>query len=65
MTTSEPKIPDADKYGVFEAAKILGVNQSTIRRQTNAGNLKYGIRRHNGRRFYTGAELKRFWRATL
>ncbi len=65
MTPSEPKVPDSNKYGVKEVAKILDVSTATIRRQSQAGNLKYGIHRHNGRRFYTGAELKRFWRATL
>ncbi len=62
MTTTEPNVPDTSRYGVTEAANILGIARSTLRLHSDAGFIRYGIRRCNGRRVYTGRELKRYWR---
>ena len=41
------------------------VNVSTVRRHTEAGYLRCGHWRHNGRRFYTGKEILRYYKAQL
>lgn len=51
------------RYELKAAADILGVSKSTVLRWTRQGLLKCSIRRSNGRRVWTGAELLRFWRA--
>ena len=63
MTTIEPDIPDKGRYPIGETAKHLGVTPRTILRYTEEGTLKFGISRANGRKFFTGAEIKRFWKA--
>lgn len=65
MTHYEPDVLDSGKYGITKAAKLLGVSPKTFRKYVNAGQIKYGISRLNGRKFFYGAELKRAWRATL
>ena len=65
MPPYEPDVKDASKYGITKAAKLLGVSPKTFRKYVNAGLIKYGISRLNGRKFFYGSELKRAWRATL
>lgn len=65
MTPCEPDVLDTGKYGITKAAKSLGVSQKTFRKYVNAGLIKYGISRLNGRKFFYGSELKKAWRATL
>ena len=60
LTPSEEVMPRR-KYSTSEASEILGVDRSTIRHWADKGYLRYGVSRHNGRRFYTGAELLRFY----
>lgn len=67
MVNVEPNIPPTARYSIGEAARILGINRNTLRRHTNIGptgiNCQY--RKSNGRKFYTGLEIVRFWRASL
>jgi len=66
MVNEEPCIPPTARYSIGEAAKILGVHRNTLRRYTNTGQM--GIDCHfrtNGRKFYTGLDIVRFWRANL
>ena len=64
MTNLLPDIPDTARYGVNETAEILGVDRRTVHAYSRKGLLKYGIRRTNGRKFFTGFEIKRAWKAT-
>lgn len=61
MTHREITLNRADKFSTTEAARILGVSRPTIYSYVSQGLLKYKTRRSNGRRYYTGAELMRFW----
>jgi excisionase family DNA binding protein len=61
MVTEEPKISDAGRYSVTETAKLLGIHRDTLRRYTESRLIKFGLRRTNGRKFYLGSEIKRFW----
>lgn len=63
MTALEPKASDTGRYSKTEAAGLLGVSIKTLDRYTASGMIKCGYRRANGRRFYTGKEIKRFWLA--
>lgn len=65
MICREPDIKESDRYSTKQTAEILQVHECTIRRYTKQGYLKCGVKRHNGRRFYTGREILRFYKATL
>ena len=64
MVNILPDIPDEGRYSAREAAKHLGVHYNSITTYAKEGKLKFGIRRSNRRKFYTGFEIKRFWKAT-
>lgn len=59
MTTEEPRVVDSGRYGMSDAAKILGVARCTLRRWIYAGRVNVGFRNLNGRMFITGQELKK------
>ena len=67
MVNEEPKIPPTARYSIGQAAQILGVHRNTLRRHTNTGptGISCNYRKSNGRKFYTGLEIVKFWRATL
>lgn len=65
MTEIEPAINTNGKYGLSEAAEMLGVSPATINRWTAAGMMHAGRRRVNGRRFWTGSEILRAWRSQM
>nr|DAW38867.1 MAG TPA: helix-turn-helix domain protein [Caudoviricetes sp.] len=65
MTTEEPRVVDSGRYGMSDAAKILGVARCTLRRWIYAGRVNVGFRNLNGRMFITGQELKRIWSEQL
>lgn len=65
MIQDEPKVADTSRYSITEVANILQMDVSTIRRLTHSGHIKCGYWRHNGRKFYTGRDIKRFFNAKL
>lgn len=65
MITTPPDVIDSAKYELREAAKALGVSPSTIDKWTRKGVLKCRIRKANGRRYWTGADLLRVWMANI
>lgn len=64
MVTEEPKISDAGRFSATETARLLGIHRDTLRKHTESRLIKFGIRRTNGRKFYLGAEIKRYWRSS-
>ena len=50
---------------IDETCNILGVHRHTLRRYTNKGKIRCGYHRVNGRKFYLGSEILRFWRSQL
>lgn len=62
MTATEPTIPDNARYNICQAAEILSINRTTLLKYTNNGLIRCGIRKTNGRKFYTGLELKKIWK---
>ena len=67
MVNDEPKVSPTARYSIGEAAAILGIHRNTLRRYTNIGpiGIKCQFRRSNGRKFYTGLEIVKFWRASM
>lgn len=63
MTVIEPNIPDKARMPIGRAAELLGISRDTLRIHTTNGLIKCGFNRANKRKFYTGAELKRYWRS--
>ena len=63
MTTSQPNVRPNDRLELRDAAKALKVNRSTIIRWTASGKLHCGKRKGNGRNFWSGAEILKFWQA--
>lgn len=58
-------IPSTAEYSLPEAATILGVTRQTINRWCKERQLKFGIRRHNGRKFFKGIDLKIFSKSII
>lgn len=65
ITAIEPQVIDNGRYSVSETSKALGIHRNTLLRYTCDGLIKCGFRRESGRKFYTGAEIKRFFKAQL
>ena len=62
MTSILPDIPDAGQYTPKQAAEYLGIHRNTLTTYCNSGIIKFGIRKANGRKFFTGAEIKKVWK---
>ena len=61
-----PAIADSWKGGVTDVSRILGLSVETIRRAANKGRLNGGldwIPGKNGRKRFSGKEVKRYWRS--
>lgn len=59
-----PEIPDNWKGGVGKVSEVLGLSTETIRRAAAKGSRNGGldwIPGKNGRKQFTGKEVKRFW----
>lgn len=65
MTTTEPKAAPTGRYSVAETARMLEIHRNTLLAHTNAGLIKCGYRRTNGRKFYSGMEILKYWRGQL
>jgi len=63
MTSTEPIVAVTGRYSVKDASIILGIDRKTLWRHTTEGQIKSGFRRANRRRFYTGSEILRYWKA--
>lgn len=61
MTTELPDVADTGRYSLNQTAEILGVCRRSIDNYLKSGYLKCHRRRHNGYRFVTGKEIKRFY----
>lgn len=64
ITPIEPKIGDSDRYTVTQTCAVLGIHRNTLLKHTAIGLIKCKFR-SNGRKFYLGREILRYWRASL
>lgn len=65
MTVTEPDVIETGRYSSKEACEKLGISKPTLWAHTNSGKIRFGIRKSNGRKFYTGADIKKYWKAQL
>lgn len=63
MVTEIPDINDTDLFSVNQTAELLGVAPRSIETWLRKGHIKCVRRKHNGYRFFTGKEIKRFYTA--
>lgn len=64
MTPLQPAVDPNGRYSTVETTKALGISRPTLRTYAKNGLIKYGIRKSNGRKFFTGSEIIRLWKAT-
>lgn len=62
LTMSEPMVNDTDRLNVTQAAAVLGINRSTLRRHSDEGLIKFSVNQRTGYRKYSGRDIKRYWR---
>lgn len=62
MIVTEPQVADNGKYPATKAAKALDIHINTLRSKADAGLIRFGVSKSNGRRFFLGSEIKKFWR---
>ena len=65
ITAVEPRLNKDGRYSSAEASRLLGIHRNTLIAYTRQGLIKCGYRRENARKFFTGAEILRFWKAQL
>ena len=63
MKSSMPNLSPSAMYTIAETCELLGIHRDTLRKYTFAGSIRCGFRRCNGRKFYLGSEILRFWKA--
>ena len=61
MNAMCPEIPKNNRYSIQETCKILGIHRNTLLKYTENGVIKCGFRLATAKKFYTGAEIMRFW----
>lgn len=65
ITSIEPNVSDSGRYSVMETCAVLGIHRNSLRKYTEMGLIKCGFRKLKARKFYTGREILKFWRAQL
>lgn len=63
VNTDPINISDRSRYSSKQAAQLLKISRSTLKKYTDLGDIKCEFYKHNGRRFYTGYDIKKFWKA--
>lgn len=63
ITPEIPRVVLDGRYSTKEAAALLGIDRSTLNRHVRAEKIRFGIRRSNGRKFFYGRELLRYWKS--
>ena len=65
ITCNEPQVVATSRYSIGETCAILCINRKTLAKYTKAGLIKCGYRPHTFRKFYTGLDIMKFWRAAV
>jgi len=65
MLSEEPNVKLDGRYSIAQTCKVLGIHRTTLWRYTAYGRIKCGIRRSTAKKFYTGSEILRLWKATM
>ena len=65
ITPIEPIVNELGRYSVMETCAALGIHRNSLRKYTEQGLIKCGFRKLSARKFYSGREILKFWRAQL
>lgn len=65
MNSNMPNVKPVNRYTIDETCELLGLHRNTLRRYTEQGKIKCGVRRCPMKKFYLGSEILRFWKAQL
>lgn len=65
ITPVEPNVNELGRYSVMETCAALGIHRNSLRKYTEQGLIKCGFRKLSARKFYSGREILKFWRAQL
>lgn len=63
MVSNYPNLPENARFSIRETSELLGIHRDTLRKYSDEGIIKYGVRRTNMRKFYLGSEINRCWKA--
>ena len=61
MVNDMPKVLPTSRYSVTETCKLLGIHRNSLRKYTQAGRIKSGVRKSTAKKFYLGSEIINFW----
>ena len=64
MVKTEPNVKRDGRYNIEETCRLLGIHRNTLLKYAKLGIIQYGIRRSTTRKFFTGGEILRFWKAS-
>ncbi len=65
ITCNEPQVVATSRYSIGETCAILNITRKTLAKYTKAGLIKCGYRPQTYRKFYTGLNIMKFWRAAV
>ena len=65
VTCDEPKVIATSRYSVNETCELLGITRKTLQKYTTHGLIKCGFRKATMKKFYTGLDIIKFWRASV
>ncbi len=65
ITSREPQVEAASRYSIGETCAILTINRKTLAKYTGSGLIKCGYRKGTMKKFYTGLDIMKFWRASV
>lgn len=63
MVGERPNVNAASRYSINETCKLLGIERTTLYRQTKRRNIEQGLHKLTGKPFYTGLAIMKFWNA--
>lgn len=61
MVTEQPQVHPNSRYTVTETCKLLGIHRNSLRKYTDEGRIKSGVRKSTAKKFYLGSEIINFW----
>lgn len=65
ITCNEPQVIATSRYSIGQTCTMLNINRKTLAKYTKSGLIKCGYRPQTLRKFYTGLEIIKFWRAAV
>lgn len=65
MVTEQPKVEPHSRYTVTETCAILGIHRNSLRKYTDNGRIKCGVRKSTAKKFYLGSDILNFWNKQL